>query len=294
MQQKRTRNQFWYLFGPLLIKWAIDFAVELAAGTVYVMMNFSRLDFSGSQDEMMNQVMTMSVELLQYTVEIATVSAIITMAVMGYLFHRDRVKERQQGVENHAAVSLFQYGTIAVMGIGACVAFNNLLILSSISSVSQTYQATSERMYQSPFWIQLLGLGVLLPIAEELVYRGLLYKRMRENMPMVTSMIFSAVIFGVTHGNLVQFIYAGGLGLLLAYTYEKTGSIKAPVILHIAMNLTSVVATKARIFDWMFQNMLILSISTAAAAAIAATMFVIIRNINANEDKETDNIDNNL
>lgn len=288
MQQRRTKNQFWYLFGPLLIKWAIDFVVEGAAGAAYIMLNASRLDLGGSQETLMNQAMTLSLELTQYSVEIAAVSAVITLIVMGYLFHRDRVCERRQGMPARSPIPLFQYGAIAVMGIGTCVAFNNLLILSSISSVSQAYQATSERLYQSPLWLQLAGLGVLIPIAEELVYRGLLYKRMRENMPMMISMVFSAIIFGVTHGNLVQFIYAGGLGLLLAYTYEKTGTLKAPIVLHIVMNLTSVVGTKARIFDWMFQNMLWLSLSTAAAAAVAAAMFVIIRNIKEKASEITD------
>lgn len=288
MQQKRTRNQFWYLFGPLLIKWVIDFVVEGAAGAVYIVLNASRLNLGKAQEALMEQALELSMELSQYSVEIATVSAVITLAVMGYLYHRDRALERQQGLKNRGSIPLFQYGAVAVMGIGTCIAFNNLLILSSISSVSQTYQATSQRIYQSPLWIQLIGLGVLLPVAEEFVYRGLLYKRMRENMPMGISMIFSAVIFGVTHGNLVQFIYAGGLGLLLAYTYEKTGTIKAPALLHIVMNLTSVIGTQARIFDWMFRNMLWLSISTAAAAAVAAAMFLVIRNAKETQEKMTD------
>lgn len=288
MQQKRTRNQFWYLFGPLLIKWVIDFVVEGAAGAAYIVLNRSRLNLGGTQENLMEQAMNLSLELSQYSVEIATVSAVITLAVLGYIYHRDRVNEKQKGMAVHQEMPFFKYGVIAVMGIGACIALNNLLILSSISSVSQTYQDTSQLIYQSPLWVQIVGLGILLPIAEELVYRGLLYKRMRENMPVVISMVFSAVIFGVTHGNLVQFIYAGVLGFLLAYTYEKTGTLKAPALLHIVMNLTSVVGTKAKIFDWMFTNMFWLSISTAAAAAVAAAMFLMIRNIKGNQEQETD------
>lgn len=278
MQQKRTRNQFWYLFGPLFIKWVIEFLVEGAAGFIYVAANSKNLSYSGAQGEVMNRAVALATELSQYASEIATVGAVITIPVMCYLFRKDRIEEKMLGLNKTGKITISRFVVIAVMGIFACVAFNNLIILSSISTVSQGYQETSRLVYQSPFLVQMLGLGILVPVAEELVYRGLLFKRMRQNMPFKTAMIFSALIFGVIHGNLVQFIYAGVLGLALAYLYEKTNSLKAPVILHVAMNITSVLATRLKLFDWMFQSIIVLGICTAVSAAVAASMFVIIRN----------------
>lgn len=278
MQQKRTRNQFWYLFGPLFIKWVIEFLVEGAAGFVYFAVNNADSAYDGMQGELMDRAVALATELSQYAAEIATVAAVITIPVMYCLFHKDRVEEKAMGLYKQGKITMLKFVIVAVMGIFACIAFNNIIILSSISTVSQGYRETSKLVYQSPFLIQILGLGILVPAAEELVYRGLLYKRMRQNMPFKISMVFSAIIFGAIHGNLVQFIYAGVLGLVLAYLYEKTNSLKAPIMLHVAMNITSVLATRLKIFNWMFQNIIVLGICTAVSAAIAAAMFVIIKN----------------
>ena len=45
-----------------------------------------------------------------------------------------------------------------------------------------------------------------------------------------------ALLFGLYHANLSQFFYAFALGLLLAYVYFYTGSLKAPILLHMLFN----------------------------------------------------------
>ena len=55
------------------------------------------------------------------------------------------------------------------------------------------------------------------------------------------AIICSALIFGLVHANLVQFLYAAVLGCLLAFLYEKTGFFYVPVLGHIAANTVSVV-----------------------------------------------------
>lgn len=58
------------------------------------------------------------------------------------------------------------------------------------------------------------------------------------------AVIVSALFFGAFHGNLVQFVYAFIIGLMLAYVYEKFKTIWAPVIFHIGANLISVLITE--------------------------------------------------
>lgn len=279
MQQKRNKNQFWYLLSPIAIKWIVEFLVECIAGLIYYVANFARFAPNATQEETMNQALAMAAELSQYATEMGTAAAIITIPIMAWLFLRDRKKmlPGSPGLEKKQGITPMQYGAIAVLGIASCIALNNLIILSSVSSFSQSYQATAENLYHSPFLMQLIGLGILIPVAEEFIFRGMLYHRMRENMTAKTAILFSAAIFGVMHGNVVQLIYAGITGLLLAYVYEKTGSLKAPVFLHVIMNLTSVIATKLDIFQWMFKNIFILAVATVATAALAAGMFVILK-----------------
>ena len=103
---------------------------------------------------------------------------------------------------------------------------------------------------------------------------------LRRWLPFVWAMLASAVSFGVYHGNLVQFVYAGLCGLLLAYLYEKFASLAAPILAHMTMNLTAVIMTEYSVFEWIFENIVHVLIVTVACVAVWGVLFVRIhRNV---------------
>lgn len=81
---------------------------------------------------------------------------------------------------------------------------------------------------------------VIGPILEELVFRKLMIDRTR-HYGEKTAIIFSAVCFGLFHGNLTQFLYAGVVGLFLGYVYCKTGKVLNTMIMHMLLNGCSTV-----------------------------------------------------
>ncbi len=90
---------------------------------------------------------------------------------------------------------------------------------------------------------ELLGSCLVIPIAEELLFRGVVYKRLKLYFGVTPALIGSALIFGIMHVNLVQFLYAAVIGLLLAFVLEKTGKLSMAVFFgHIAANLVAVFA----------------------------------------------------
>ena len=84
--------------------------------------------------------------------------------------------------------------------------------------------------------ISLLILGFAVPIAEELMFRGLIFRHLKSFMGRKTAIVLSALLFGMYHGNMVQGIYAFLMGFLLVWVYERFGSIFAPVLFHCAAN----------------------------------------------------------
>ena len=74
------------------------------------------------------------------------------------------------------------------------------------------------------------------PVAEEVVYRGLVYSRLRRALPVWLSMILSAAVFASGHPGIVWFVSAFLAGLLLAWVYERTGSLAAPILVHMLNN----------------------------------------------------------
>ncbi|MDQ6989901.1 MAG: type II CAAX endopeptidase family protein [Mariprofundaceae bacterium] len=90
-----------------------------------------------------------------------------------------------------------------------------------------------------PPWLSGLG-GLLLmvwiaPVVEELVFRGLLYRLLREQWGIGFSVVVSAVFFSLLHqGALISPQLAGGVIFALAYEWSR--SLWVPIVLHIGAN----------------------------------------------------------
>ena len=86
-----------------------------------------------------------------------------------------------------------------------------------------------------------LALTVLLacligPVAEELLFRGVLYPALRRRLSRVAAMLISGIAFALIHTNVMGLLPIVLLGVTLAYLYERTGSIAGPIALHMAHN----------------------------------------------------------
>lgn len=78
-----------------------------------------------------------------------------------------------------------------------------------------------------------LAIGLLAPLAEELVFRGAILKALlgwSKNHWMAIAI--SALLFALVHGNPVQMPHAFLVGLLLGWMYYRTGSIVPGVAYH--------------------------------------------------------------
>lgn len=73
------------------------------------------------------------------------------------------------------------------------------------------------------------------PFMEELLFRGILLKRARIFGDR-TAVVFTAILFGMMHGNLAQFLYATVIGLIFGYVAVRTNSIWYTVWMHIIVN----------------------------------------------------------
>jgi len=80
-----------------------------------------------------------------------------------------------------------------------------------------------------------LALGILAPVAEELVFRGAILRSLMDyfnhRLPWIP-IVASALLFGAVHGNMAQFANAFTMGLLLGWLYCRTHSIVPGVVLH--------------------------------------------------------------
>lgn len=129
------------------------------------------------------------------------------------------------------------YVFLALSCLGAVVGLNLLMSLSGLTSLSESYQAVAQEQYSANLVMGILCYGLVTPIAEEIVFRGIIYNCLRRSMSVKTSIFISGMIFGMYHMNTVQGIYAFLIGCIIAYAYEYFGDFRVAVAIHMLANV---------------------------------------------------------
>lgn len=138
-------------------------------------------------------------------------------------------------------------GKIAAACILA-VAFGHLLSTGiEVSGFSQLFSGYTEQAAvafegQNPALL-IVATVILGPSAEEMIFRGMTYRRARRYLGAVWGAVISSGLFGIYHGNMVQFLYAFVMGLLFAAFCEKSGGVLVSVLAHAAANLWAIFCT---------------------------------------------------
>ncbi len=88
----------------------------------------------------------------------------------------------------------------------------------------------------------ILGIAVIGPVAEELVFREAIQGSMeRKGVNVWLAMFISALCFGIIHFNPAQVPFAFIMGIVLSIIYHKTGNVVVTSIVHILNNSQAVV-----------------------------------------------------
>ena len=74
------------------------------------------------------------------------------------------------------------------------------------------------------------------PVVEEVYFRGFLYPALRSAVSPGVAIFLNAVLFAAPHPQVTALMPLAALGALLAWMYERTGSLAAPVAMHVLNN----------------------------------------------------------
>lgn len=279
MQQGDVRKRIWELFSPIAVKIAVGLMVEIAVIAVFYLKYMPDLSAAASAEQSMEVYLKVTDEVYKYIVEITAISALATMPFLILMRQSDKRKETVMGLVPNNKAPFSKYIYVVGVSIAFAVALNNILLLSDLANYSIAYQEASEALYTPSLAVQIVCLGIITPIMEEYIFRGLVFKRLRCRYSARRAIVTSALFFGMYHGNLVQTIYGTLSGILLGYLYEKYGSLKAPVLAHMMMNIVACLLTEADVFTWMFSETTRMAIITVGCASIASIMFLYILKI---------------
>jgi len=129
--------------------------------------------------------------------------------------------------------------------ISICILIDIVItVILNVSDVERRFPSYQKVMFfltNSNIFISIICTGILAPILEEIIFRGIIFNRLKEyNIGLQISIIIQAVLFGIIHFNIVQSTYAILIGILFAVIYEKKKTIVAPIIAHMTFNLFTI------------------------------------------------------
>lgn len=133
-----------------------------------------------------------------------------------------------------AACGLLCFAAGGLMNLAWSGVLNLLQVTEHFSNQQQ------ELLFAGDYLVQILGLGVVVPLSEELIFRGLTYRRMRRLFSVRTAVILSALLFAVYHGNVVQMLFAFPMAVALAMVFERGKLFVFPLLFHMGANLTAI------------------------------------------------------
>lgn len=162
---------------------------------------------------------------------------------------------------------------------------NNIILMSPLVEVSAGYSEANANFYGSLIVLEIVGSVILTPILEELVFRGIVFGRLRYVTGIIPSVIFSSLAFAMIHFNLVQFIYALMIGFALAIFMEWTDGLYGALCGHMVANFLAVIRTEFNLLSFTIDGSIAAWILSVLAffIGVALTAFICVEIFKSNK-----------
>lgn len=244
----------WSVVSPLFLFWLIQYLVAFCA--VFMFINYSGGQNIAAGTSQAVALTNAAYEMLNDNIVlISGITALISIPVFNRMLGKEWL--RRTYCIQPLGGKIKKYIYVALMSAGLTLAFNLTVNAFELFRYATDYAQTAREMYAEPLYMQVLVIGILVPVAEELMFRGLIYERIRNLGGETAGVFLTSFLFGLYHGNLMQGIYAFVFSLLMLFVYKKIGSFFAPVCFHIVSNLSALALNQMNPFSRLEYSMAI-------------------------------------
>lgn len=113
------------------------------------------------------------------------------------------------------------------------------LITQQFSPVPREYMESLESLRPSNGWSLVTvfaGLCVLVPVAEELLFRGIIQQIFTRSMGAVAGFLLAGLLFGAVHLNAHLLVSISFFGVMLSFIYYASGNLAYTIVAHALFN----------------------------------------------------------
>lgn len=227
-----TAGQIWRLIYPFLIHYGATLLATIALYLVYLIQAGGLQETASAGQRLINSTLYV------------TLIGDLTAAMILYLFYRKDQMHRKEGFSGTGKTFVWAppviWFSVIILAIATGQFLNDLINGLHLNDLFTGYSEVSEQAFSGqPVGLMILVVGIIGPICEELMFRGIVFHRLKDWVKPQAAIVISALLFGIYHGNVVQFFYATCMGVMLAIIYDKTGTLWISIVAHIAANLWS-------------------------------------------------------
>lgn len=217
---------------PLLLYWAVELIV------------FNGLYFLLAKANVVTQETSLRIQ-----VYLNAVAAVATWPMLFSFYKKSHMADTSHVVTRHKKQKWKrEWVLVCAYAVSLSVGLNMLISFMRLVNYSDGYGKVASVQYSVDLLAGLLIYGLLMPFTEEVLFRGVMYNRIRMYFPVSAAMVLSGLIFGCYHGNIVQIVYATLMGCAMALLYEYYGLLAAPVLFHCSANSIVYLLTKSSAF----------------------------------------------
>jgi uncharacterized protein len=133
---------------------------------------------------------------------------------------------------------------LVAISAGPLTHFGSALLASSSTTTSELILAplSAPRSGLGGIALFALVIAVLVPIVEEVIFRGLVHRTVRTRWPLVPSAILSGIVFAAVHLDATTLVPLFMVGFVFAWSYERSGSLWGSIVPHGGLNALTLLA----------------------------------------------------
>ena len=235
-------RKIWRVIGPIVVHFVIYFAVIYGAAMIVTSSKGSDLDsFMGT-----------------HFAWITILALLISFGVNIFAYRADHVVSSDY-LKQHSLHILW----IFLIGVLMSHALSIMFSLLPLDNIIGSYQEVENEIFGAGWIWAVIRAVIVTPIVEELVFRGLTFRRLKEYTNFWVAALVSSALFGLYHMNLIQGLYAFVFGIIICILYDRYGHLAAAILVHFGANLLSVILQYANVSypaTWVYLVVMVLAI----------------------------------
>ncbi len=152
---------------------------------------------------------------------------------------------------------------LIAISFAICIVGNILVDFIPKGEENKVTKEVMEMIEKYNVYVSILFVAVLIPIVEELIFRGFFYETIKMIANDKFAIIITSIIFAIAHWDLRQGIYAFFAGIFLGYIKYKYRKLVYTIWMHLLMNFASVVFVQHLPVDDIKEKLFIMFIGIA-------------------------------